>query len=174
MSPNALSVTAIIRTIRSTGCMSIRDTLCAISAQITNSWPTFRPGYLRLRGRGTELRIIFHVMYSGAVVHRRRGGKAISNFSFLRSSTSLILWRTEKEKASPATWQNRYEFHTPVLEQSRQSPNEIDHMNRFDDECFASTYAYQTKVPNQICKHKNEHSSKTLSPSSNTRRIERN
>ena len=154
--------------------MSIRDTLCAISAQIANSWHAFQAGYLRLRGRGTELRIIFHVMYSGAVVHRRRGGKAISNFSFLRSSTSLILWRTEKEKASPATWQIDIEIQTPVLEQSWRSPNEIDHMNRLHDECFASTYEYQPKVPNQTCKHKNEHSSKTLSPSSNTRRIERN
>ena len=56
------------------------------------------------------------------------------------------------------------EIQIPVVEHSWRSPNEIDHMNRLDDECFASTYAYQPKVSKQTFKDKNERSSKTLSP----------
>jgi len=35
---------------------------------------------------------------------------------------------------------------TPALGHSWRSPNEIDHMNWLDDECFASTYTYRPVV----------------------------
>src|SRR6266508_6651786 len=71
---------------------------------------------------------------------------------------------TEKEEDSPARCQIDVEIHTPVLEHSRRSPNEIDHMNWWMM-MFASTYAYRPKVLINLPRIKASVHKKTLLPS---------